>query len=124
MCAGLISQAFVHELQPGSLGVRQLTPERYEVIWRAPVYYRKPHPAKLQLPEQWKTLGEPTVKHLPDSALHRRFVSVPNGDILGAVIRFIGLEATITDVFARFTWLNGAETTAIARPSHPGHGNR
>lgn len=118
-CTGLFSQAIAHELQPGSLEVRQLTQDRYEVIWRAPVYYRKPHPAKLQLPQQWKTVGEPTVKQLPDSALHRRIVSVPNGDISGAEIRFIGLEATITDVFARFTWLDGAETTAIARPGHP-----
>lgn len=114
-----LSQVFAHEMQPGSLEVRQLTQERYEVIWRAPVYYRKPHPAKLQLPEQWKTVGEPTVKQLPNSALHRRVVSVPNGDVSGAVIRFIGLEATITDVFARFTWLDGAETTAIARPGRP-----
>ncbi|MDH3711754.1 MAG: hypothetical protein OER04_17820, partial [Cyclobacteriaceae bacterium] len=119
LMTGIFSQAFAHELQPGSLEVRQLTQDRYEVIWRAPIYYRKPHPAKLQLPEQWKTVGEPTVKQLPDSALHRRVVSVPNGDISGAEIRFIGLEATITDVFARFTWLDGAETTAIARPSRP-----
>lgn len=114
-----ISNVVAHELQPSSLEVRQLTQDRYEVIWRAPVYYRKPHPAKLQLPEQWKTVGEPTVRQLPDSALHRRVVTVPGGDITGAVIRFIGLEATITDVFARFTWLDGAETTAIARPSRP-----
>jgi hydrogenase/urease accessory protein HupE len=117
--AGIFGQAFAHELQPSSLEVRQLTQDRYEVIWRAPIYYQKPHPAKLQLPEQWKTVGEPTVKQLPDSALHRRVVSVPNGEISGAEIRFIGLEATITDVFARFTWLDGAETTAIARPSRP-----
>jgi len=119
LIAGIFSQAFAHELQPSSLEVRQLTQDRYEVIWRAPVYYRKPHPAKLQLPEQWKTVGVPTVRQLSDSALHRRVVSVPGGDIAGAVIRFIGLEATITDVFARFTWLDGAETTAIARPGHP-----
>ena len=119
LIAGSLSQASAHELQPGSLEVRQLTQDRYEVIWRAPIYYQKPHPAKLQLPEQWKTVGEPTVKQLPDSALHRRVVSVPNGEISGSEIRFIGLEATITDVFARFTWLDGAETTAIARPSRP-----
>ena len=112
-------QAFAHELQPSSLEVRQLTPERYEVIWRAPIYYKKSHPAKLQLPEQWQTVGEPTVKQLSDSALHRRVVSVPEGVIDGGVIRFIGLETTITDVFARFIWLDGSETTAIARPSQP-----
>jgi len=112
-------QALAHELQPSSLELRQLTPERYEVIWRAPIYYGKAHPARLQLPEQWQTVGEPTVKHLSDSALHRRVVSVPNGVIDGGVIRFIGLEATITDVFVRFIWLDGTQTTAIARPSQP-----
>ena len=119
VCAGLFGQALAHELQPSSLEVRQLTPERYEVIWRAPIYYKKPHPAKLQLPEHWQTVGEPTIKQLSDSALHRRVVSVPNGAIDGGVIRFIGLESTITDVFVRFIWLDGTQTTAIARPSQP-----
>ena len=119
VCAGFFGEAFAHELQPSSLEVRQLTAERYEVIWRAPIYYKKPHPAKLQLPEQWQTVGEPTVKQLSDSVLHRRVVSVPNGAIDGGVIRFIGLEATITDVFVRYIWLDGSQTTAIARPNQP-----
>jgi hydrogenase/urease accessory protein HupE len=114
-----VSTAFAHELQPSSLELRQLTPDRFEVIWRAPIYYKKPHPARLELPESWRTVGTPTVKQLPDSALHRRLVEVPENAIDGAVIRFNGLEATITDVFARFKWLDGTETTAIARPSQP-----
>ncbi|TDJ68593.1 MAG: HupE/UreJ family protein [Proteobacteria bacterium] len=119
VCTGMFAQAFAHQLQPSSLELRQLTPERYEVIWRAPIYYGKPHPAKLQLPEHWQTVGKPTVRQLSDSALHRRVVSVPNGVIDGGVIRFIGLEATITDVFVRFIWLDGSQTTAIARPNQP-----
>ncbi|MFZ9038953.1 MAG: HupE/UreJ family protein [Gammaproteobacteria bacterium] len=119
LCASLTGQALGHELQPSSLELRQLTAERFEIIWRAPVYYRKPHPARLQLPANWQTLGEPTVRPLPDAALHRRVVKVPSDAINGAVIRFIGLEATITDVFARFKWLDGTETTTIARPSQP-----
>jgi len=114
-----IGQVFAHELQPSSLELRQLTPERYEVIWRAPIYYGKTHPASLQLPEQWQTVGEPTIKQLSDSALHRRVVNVPNGDINGEVIRFPGLQATITDVFIRFIWLDGIQTTSIVRPSQP-----
>ncbi len=114
--AGLVQ---AHELQPSSMELRQLTSERFEVIWRAPVYYGKPHPAQLQLPKTWQTVGEPTVKQLPDSTLHRHVVDVPGGVIDGAVIQFVGLESTITDVFARFVWLDGSETTAIARPSQP-----
>jgi len=116
---GLAGLVQAHELQPSSLELRQLTPERFEVIWRAPVYYRKPHPAQLQLPETWQTVGGPTVKQLPDSALHRHVIDVPGGVIDGAMIHFVGLESTITDVFARFVWLDGSETTAIARPSQP-----
>ncbi len=117
--AVLAGQALAHELQPSSFELRQLTPESFEVIWRAPIYYRKPHPARLQLPENWQTVGEATVKQLSDSALHRRVVKAPPDAMDGTVIRFIGLEATITDVFARFEWLDGTETTAIARPSQP-----
>jgi hydrogenase/urease accessory protein HupE len=116
---GLAGLVQAHELQPSSMELRQLTSERFEVIWRAPVYYRKPHPAQLQLPATWQTVGEPTVKQLPDSALHRHVVDVPGGAIDGAVIRFVGLESTITDVFARFVWLDGTETTAVAHPSKP-----
>ena len=60
-----------HELQPSSMELRQLTSERFEVIWRAPVYDRKPHPARLQLPDAWQTVGEPSIRQLPDAALHR-----------------------------------------------------
>ena len=119
LCALLANTTLAHELQPSSLELRQLTAERFEIIWRAPVYYGKPHPARLQFPATWQTVGEASVRQLADAALHRRVVEVPPDSIDGAVIRFIGLEATITDVFARFKWLDGTETTTIARPSHP-----
>jgi len=44
---------------------------------------------------------------------------VPGGAADGAVIHFVGLDSTITDVFVRFVWLDGSETKAIARPSKP-----
>ncbi|MDX2416719.1 MAG: HupE/UreJ family protein [Xanthomonadales bacterium] len=116
---GLAGIATAHESQPGLLEIRQLTTNRYEVIWRAPIYFGNPHPATLQLPESWKTIGEPTVKQLPDSALHRRIVDVPEGTINGSVIRFLGLEATITDVFVRISRLNSNETSLVVRPTKP-----
>lgn len=119
ICIGPYNGALAHELQPGTLEIRQLTTERYELAWRAPVYYGKAHPAKLQLPDAWQSIGEPTVRQLSDSHLHRRIVAVPGGKIDGSVIRFDGLEATITDVFVRIAWLDGKQTTAMARPSQP-----
>ena len=118
-CTCLLIPVSAHELQPGSFEIRQLTSERFELIWRAPIYYGKPHPARLKLPANWQTIGEPTTRNLSDSHLYRRIVSVPGGDIDGATIRFEGLEATITDVFVRISWLSGVETTAVARPGQP-----
>lgn len=117
--AGLPGHALAHESQPGLLQLRQLGPDRYEVIWRAPIYYGKPHPARLQLPEHWHTVGEPTVRQLPDSALYRRVVDVAGSSMDGSVIRFPGLEATITDVFVRISRLDGSEASLVVRPTHP-----
>jgi HupE / UreJ protein len=119
LCAGLSCSSFAHESQPGLLELRQLGAGRYAVIWRAPIYYGRPHPAKLQLPGDWKTLGEPTVRQLPDSALHRRMVDVPGGSINGSIIRFPGLEATITDVFVRISRLDGSQMSLVVRPTQP-----
>jgi hydrogenase/urease accessory protein HupE len=119
LCAGLFGKVFAHESQPGSLEFKQLGSNRYEVIWRAPIYYGKPHPARLQLPDDWQTVGNPTVKQLSDSALHRRIVLVPDGGINGSIIRFPGLEATITDVFVRISRLDDSKSTLIVRPTSP-----
>jgi hydrogenase/urease accessory protein HupE len=113
------AQALAHESQPGLLELNQLAENRYEVVWRAPIYYGQPHPARVALPEDWQTLGEPTVRELPDSALHRRIVEVPDGGINGTVIRFPGLEGTITDVFVRVSRLDGSEVSQVVRPVAP-----
>ena len=115
----LCGQSQAHESQPGLLELEQLSDNRYEVIWRAPIYYGAPHPARVQLPENWQTIGEPTVGQLPDSALHRRVVEVAGEGIDGSIIRFPGLEQTITDVFVRVSRLDGSEVSQVVRPFQP-----
>ncbi len=119
LCAVLSGKAFAHQSQPGSLELNQLGENRYKVIWRAPIYYGRRHPARLQLPDNWQTVGEPTVRQLPDSALHRRIVKVAIEGINGSVIRFPGLEGTITDVFVRVSRLDGTTSTQVVRPGKP-----
>jgi hydrogenase/urease accessory protein HupE len=115
----LCGQALAHESQPGLLELKQITTDRYEVVWRAPIYYGQPHPARLVLPADWTTVSEPTVRQLPDSALHRQVVQVEGGTIDGSVIRFAGLEATITDVYVRTTRLDGSQVSQVVRPTQP-----
>jgi hydrogenase/urease accessory protein HupE len=108
-----------HESQPGLLELKQLAPDRYQVVWRAPFYYGRPHPARLELPAEWETLGEPTIRQLPDSDVYTRLVTVPGGTLEGSEIRFPGLEATITDVFVRVDRLDGTQASLVVRPTHP-----
>ena len=116
---GICSGARAHESQPGTLTLRQVDIDRYEVIWRAPIYFGKPHPARLEIPEHWKTIIEPTVRMLADSEVFRSVVTVGVKDVEGSIIRFPGLENTITDVFLRIDRLDGTSMTAVARPSKP-----
>lgn len=113
------SPGWAHESQPGSLEIRQLSTDRYEIIWRAPNYYGKPHPARLQLPQAWNTIGEPTRRSHGDSILFQRVISTGGAPIEGTVVKFPGLEATITDVFIRLSRLDGSVMTTTARPTRP-----
>ena len=116
---GVTAGVYAHESQPGTLELRQVDKDRYEVIWRAPIYYGQPHPARLELPEHWKTVVEPTVRLLPDSHVFRSVVTVGSGGLEGSTLRFSGLENTITDVFVRLNRLDGTVMTAVVRPSKP-----
>ena len=119
ICMGVFSVVYAHESQPGTLELRQLSKNRYEVIWRPPIYYGRPHPARLELPEDWKDVVEPTERMLPDSQLFLRIVTIGDRGVEGSVIRFPGLERTITDVFVRLNRLDGTTMTAVVRPSKP-----
>jgi hydrogenase/urease accessory protein HupE len=115
----IFGQAQAHESQPGMLELRQVDKNRYEVLWRVPIYFGRPHPARLELPQDWKTVVPPTMRQLTDSQFFRRVVTVDIKGVEGRVIRFPGLENTMTDVFVRLNRLDGTAMTAVVRPSKP-----
>lgn len=120
LCGSLFDNVYAHESQPGLLQlIQQQETRRYEVLWRIPIYYGKPHPASLQLPAGWKTLAPPTMRQLADSVLHRRVVLVDAQTIHGSMIRLPGLETTTTDVLVRVEFANGTTSTALIKPTQP-----
>jgi len=119
LLTGAPAAVCAHESQPGMLELRQVDKDRYEVTWRAPIYFGQPHPARLELPEHWKTIVEPTVRLLSDSQVFRRVITVGSQGMEGSIIRFPGLENTVTDVFVRLNRLDGTTMSAVARPSKP-----
>ncbi len=119
LLAASIAPSLAHESQPGTLEIIQLTSERYEVTWKAPIYYGKPHPARLQLPENWNDIVQPTEQHIADSIIFRRVVNIGGESIEGAVIRFPGLESTITDVYVRLKRLDDTSMASMVGPTKP-----
>jgi len=119
LVTGASAGVYAHESQPGTLELQQVDKDRYEVTWRAPIYFGQPHPARLELPRHWKTVVEPTVLLLVDSQVFRRVVIVGSQGVEGSIIRFPGLENSITDVFVRLNRLDGTTMTAVVRPSKP-----
>jgi hydrogenase/urease accessory protein HupE len=93
--------------------------QTWEVVWRAPIYFGRPHPARLKLPADWQAVGEPTVQRLGSADLHRQMVRLAPGTLDGVVIGFPGLEQTVTDVFVRVTRLDGTEASQVVRPTKP-----
>ena len=54
-----------------------------------------------------------------DAIVYKRVVDVRPESIEGAIIRFPGLESTITDVYVRLTRLDSTMMTGIVRPTKP-----
>jgi hydrogenase/urease accessory protein HupE len=115
-CTGPVS---AHESQPGTLEIKQLATDRYDVTWRAPIYYGKPHPARLLLPEAWQNIVQPTERRMADATVFQWVIKAGKKSIEGDIVNFPGLESTITDVFVRLSRLDGTTMTAVVRPTKP-----
>ena len=117
--AGLFQPALGHESQPGSVELVEIGEDRYRVTWKAPIYYGKPHPARLELPESWQTLGQPTERRRANDIVFERVVTTGQRGIDGSILRFPGLETTITDVYVRVKRADGSQATSVVRPTKP-----
>jgi hydrogenase/urease accessory protein HupE len=110
--------ASAHESRPAYLEIEELAPERYAVLWRAPVRSGMRLPVALRLPDGARDVTAPALRALADSTVERRVVEVPGG-MAGKRIEIAGLEATITDVLVRVEHADGSHATTLARPSRP-----
>lgn len=116
-CLTLASPVFAHESQPGTLEIRQKELDRYDVTFKAPIYYGKPHPARLLLPKNWQNIVSPTQSRMTNAIVFKHIIKTGKKSIEGDIVHFPGLESTITDIFVRLTRLDGTMMTAIVRPT-------
>jgi len=108
-----------HEIRPAYLEIKETTPGRYAVLWRTPVLYGMALPIALKLPDELRTLGEPTRRQLSDSVVEQREIDAGAGRLAGKRIEFPGLEVTLIDVLVRVVGADGGVTTTLVHPSEP-----
>jgi hydrogenase/urease accessory protein HupE len=113
-----VPDARAHESRPAYLQIHETAPNRYDVIWRTPLFSGMRLPVVLKLPDGLRNIEQPRVREFPGSLLERREVEVTGG-LAGKQIDFVGLQATITDVLVRVEALDGAHATTLVHPSQP-----
>lgn len=115
----IMTNSIAHEMEPALLDIKQLTAQQFEINWRAPIYYKKPHPSTLVLPEHWQILLNKPVKQVKDSHLYSQIVSIGDSDINNDQIYIKNLESTTTEVFVRILWLDQHKTSLLVLPESP-----
>jgi len=115
---GFIAAAAAHEVRPAYLQIDQTDADHYAILWKTPLFSGMPLPVVLKFPDNVTHVMEPQERPLPGAILQKRIISAPDG-LAGTRIEFVGLQATITDVLVRATWLDGRQASAIIRPSQP-----
>lgn len=110
--------ARAHDARPAYLQIDAETAQRYQLLWRRPVLAGMPLAVALRLPDDARTLGQPTVQESQGALTERRTIELPGG-LAGRRIDFVGLETTITDVLVRVQRIDGASTTALVSGSRP-----
>ena len=111
-------QANAHEARPAYLALTEAAPDRFDVVWRTPVFSGMRLPVVLQLPDGATHVTKPSVYELSDSVVQRMLIAVPGG-LGGKRMEFVGLQGTITDVLVRVETRDGAQSTTLVRPSQP-----
>ena len=117
VAVALVQSAAAHEIRPAYLQVDEISPGRYQILWRTPVLAGAPLPVQLHLPDSVHDLTAPSVQALSDSVVERRLVDAGSKGLAGQRLAFDGLQATLTDVFVRVNLLGRPSATTLVRPS-------
>lgn len=114
MCVLLAPKASAHEVRPAVLTIESAG-NSHTVIWTQPVNQGR----RLKIVPKFPEGCEPTEPQLSIEGQSVREVFSVSCDLTEGVIRFDGLERTLTDVFVRITDEEGASRAGLVKPVAP-----
>lgn len=107
-----------HESRPGFLELREVAPDRYELLWKQPALGDLRLRINPAFPEECTLEGMGDQEMIPGALLWRTTL-VCEGGISGKSIAVVGLETTLTDVLVRVHHANGVTETHLLKPASP-----
>ena len=105
-----------HESRPGYLEFTEISPERYDILWKQPARGEMILRMDPVLPEACTQAGAERKQMAPGALMTRATVDCEGG-LRGKTVRIAGLESTLTDVMIRVYHEDGSEETHLLRPT-------
>lgn len=116
--AVITAQSWAHEMRPGFLEIKEVTPATYSVLWKVPMR----GDMRLQLDPQFPEMcikATPPSARTAGGALITRWTIQCDNSLADQPVVISGLENTLTDVLARVQHLDGAVQTTRIKPGEP-----
>ena len=117
LCLTQPAAAVAHETRPAVLELRETAPERYDVLWRTPLFEGQRLPFALRFPEDVRQVTPPLLIQWPDWHLESWRVAVPGG-LVGKTLYVAGHDATTAGVVVRLFNRDGTAWSAVVTPNH------
>ena len=124
LCCGLLLAlpavpARAHTSLPAYLGLTELAPGTFSVIWRVPAVEGPPPAIFPVLPAHCTVPDIPSEVELPGSVVTNGVVACGAAGLAGQTIAIDGLRVTIMDTLVRIAFADGTSVTQILRPQEP-----
>ncbi len=111
--------AQAHTSLPAYLGLNELAPGTFAVVWRVPAVEGPPPAIFPVLPAHCTVPDIPTEVELPGSVVTNGVVACGETGLAGQTVAIDGLRVTIMDALVRIAFADGTSVTQILRPQEP-----
>jgi len=108
-----------HEVRPGYLELHEVSPGRYEVVWKHPTGGETQITLTPVFPAECTDAGAGGSQQSAAGAVIVRTTLVCEGGIRGKTLGIDGLRETTTDVLVRIRHEDGVTETQLIRPASP-----
>jgi hydrogenase/urease accessory protein HupE len=115
----LSAEAEAHELRPAFLDMKEISAEKFAVLWKVPSLGEQRLRLNLRLPETCKDERPPVASEEDNYVISRWSVSC-GGGLKGGTIAIDGLRTTLTDVLARIEYVDGTSEVTRLTPEKTG----